>query len=329
MEAGHSGSPFALLSLENQIEHITELAREILLEYPFEVQALEVINFEFNATFAVSTSTNERYALRVNVNSERTYENLLGEIALVNFLVHNGAANLPKPISSKANKFALTIYSSLLEKNLGVVLYSWLEGEELGDDPSEDSLAKLGAAMAQMHQATQDFNLPVGADLPLLRDFLWGTKDVLFTSESPISSESNDLLSSARTAISEIIDELYSAEKTIAIHADLHGGNVFRFGDEISIFDFDDSGIGLRVQDLATALYYLDTPEQDEALLSGYKSVSELPGYSEYQLKGLLLQRRIILLNYLFETTNKEHRDMAPKYLEETLRRVRDFLDKK
>jgi Ser/Thr protein kinase RdoA (MazF antagonist) len=105
--------------------------------------------------------------------------------------------------------------------------------------------------------------------------------------------------------------------------------NVFAHGDKIYIFDFDDAGFGLPIQDLATALYYLDTPEQDAALLAGYQSVSELPRHTKHQLNGLLLQRRIILLNYLYETTNQEHRDMAPEYLVETLRRVRVFLDQK
>ena len=95
---------------------------------------------------------------------------------------------------------------------------------------------------------------------------------------------------------------------------------------ELSVFDFDDSGIGLPIQDLATALYYLDTPEQDEALLAGYKSVAALPKHTEGQLKDLLLQRRIILLNYLFETTNSDHRAMIPEYLPETIRRIRTVL---
>ena len=326
-DVGHSGSPFALLSLEDQIEHTSDLARAVLLEYPFELQAIELINFEFNATFKVQTSKNQIYALRINVNSDRNYENLLGEIAFVEFLNHKGVVNLPKPVPTKSNQLAQTIHSPLMERELGAVLYTWLEGEELGDEPSEHSLRKLGAAMAAMHQATQGFKLPAGAKLPMLRDFLWQTTDIIFTSDSPLSGEDKELLSEAKGKIEQIIAELYSNSEAIVIHADLHGGNVFSHGDEVFIFDFDDSGIGLPIQDLATALYYLDTPEQDAAMLDGYRSVCDLPVHSEYQLKGLLLQRRIILLNYLYETTNQEHRDMAPKYLAETLRRVREFLD--
>jgi Ser/Thr protein kinase RdoA (MazF antagonist) len=320
-------SGFAELSHQAQIAHVIELARTVLRDYPFEVKLIELINFEFNATFKILTSEDEKYALRININSERTDENLQGEIALVQFLADKSTVILPRPIASRDNHFALTIYSSFMERNLAVILYSWLEGEELGDVPSEDALGKLGAAMARMHKATEGFVLPAGAQLPTLRDFLWGTKDVVFTAGSPVKVEEKALLSRAKEAIEKIIDDLYSENSAIAIHADLHGWNVMKCGDEISVFDFDDSGIGLKVQDLATSLYYLDTPEQDAALINGYRSVSELPSYSELQMNGLLLQRRIILLNYLFETTNIEHRQMAPKYLEETIRRARVFLD--
>lgn len=326
-KAATNVSIFAGLPKEEQISHVTDLAKTVLSEYPFDVTEIELINFEFNATFKVLTSKNQKFALRININSTRTYENLQGEVALVKFLADTSAVILPKPIASKDNRYALTIYSSLMEKNLGVILYSWLEGEELGDHASEATLGKLGAAMARMHLATEGFSLPAGAQLPLLRDFLWGTNDVLFGSSSPVTPEEKALLTSAKGVIEKIINDLYFDESAIAIHADLHGWNVMKCGDEISVFDFDDSGIGLKVQDLATSLYYLDTPEQDSALINGYKSVCELPRYNEFQMKGLLLQRRIILLNYLFETTNSEHREMAPKYLEETIRRVRVFLD--
>lgn len=40
------------------------------------------------------------------------------------------------------------------------------------------------------------------------------------------------------------------------------------------------------------------------------------------QLKLLLLQRRIPLLNYLYETVHSEHRAPTPEYQAENLRRV-------
>jgi hypothetical protein len=43
-------------------------------------------------------------------------------------------------------------------------------------------------------------------------------------------------------------------------------------------------------------------------------------------MKALLLQRRLLLLNYLFETKNAEHREMLPAYLEKSMERVSAFL---
>jgi hypothetical protein len=70
----------------------------------------------------------------------------------------------------------------------------------------------------------------------------------------------------------------------------------------------------------------LDTPEQDAALREGYATIAPVPEMSDRDLEVFLIQRRVILLNYLYETTNEEHRAMIPEYLEESLRRIKKFL---
>jgi Ser/Thr protein kinase RdoA (MazF antagonist) len=107
----------------------------------------------------------------------------------------------------------------------------------------------------------------------------------------------------------------------------MHGGNALWYEGSLSVIDFDDCGIGFPLQDLATALYYLDTPEQDAAFKEGYASVAPVPQCSEKEMSMLFLQRRIVLLNYLYETSNLKHRSVIPEYQEETLRRIRTFLE--
>jgi hypothetical protein len=55
-------------------------------------------------------------------------------------------------------------------------------------------------------------------------------------------------------------------------------------------------------------------------------SIRPLPTYSENAMKALLLQRRLFLLSYLYETKNAEHKEMLPEYLEKTVERVSTFL---
>jgi Ser/Thr protein kinase RdoA (MazF antagonist) len=205
-------------------------------------------------------------------------------------------------------------------------MYSWLEGEEIGDEPTSQQLHEVGRAIATLHQESLEFSLSTGNSLPTFDSFFWGTEDFLFSEKSLLSDADRALIQQAHDLIMKFTTELYRNSKVHIIHADMHGWNLMWHEGRLSIFDFDDCGFGIEAQDLAVALYYLDTPEQDEALLNGYKSVRPLPTYSENAMKALLLQRRLLLLNYLFETKNLEHKEMLPAYLAKSIERISTFL---
>ena len=306
---------------------LLEVANSALGSYPLEIKEVALINNEYNATFKVLTKDGIQFALRVNVNSPRSIENLKAEIAWVNFLRDDARVKVPHPISTTEDQYFVTVTNDLGKSEFKCVLYSWLEGEELGDEPTPEQIRSLGAAMATLHVSSKDFQLPAGAGLPSFKDPMWETEDFLLSSKSVLEPEAKSLITQALAVIKSEIDELYRQNTTQIIHADLHGWNVMWHEDQVAVFDFDDCGIGLPIQDLATAIYYLDTPEQDAALKEGYSSVAPLPQYSESQMQMFMIQRRIILLNYLYETSNEEHRAMIPEYLEESLRRITSFLE--
>lgn len=284
------------------------------------------INYEYNATLKVETTDGQLFALRINTNSPRTPENLRAEIAFVRFLAEDGRVKVPHPIKNHEGNFYTSILHEASGRMFHCVLYSWILGEELEDEPTDEQLSALGVAMATMHVAAQGFELPEGSSLPTFDDPLWWTEDFLLSEKSVLDAEAKDLISRALSAIKSGVAKFYASETPILIHADMHGGNVFWYEDSLSVIDFDDCGFGFPLQDLATALYYLDTPEQDAALRLGYESIAPVPECSEKEMKMLFLQRRIVLLNYLYETSNLEHRSMIPEYQEETLRRIKNFL---
>lgn len=317
---------FEELSEDDQIHAVTEYAKGLVPHYFDGDFELELINFEFNATFKVSVG-GQLYALRININSARSRENLAAEIEFIQYVAGKASVRVPQPILTREGRHFTSGRLATLDREVHSVLYSWLDGKELGDEPPIEALVALGQAMAQLHNATIEYELSEDCDLPILRDFLWLTEDMLFIEKSSLDPEAKSLLSRVKGSVELVIETLFQRDTARPIHADLHGWNVMWNGAEVALFDFDDCGIGLPIQDLATSLYYLDTPEQDEALLSGYKSVRDLPEYTDREMKALLLQRRIILLNYLYETKNHEHRQMAPKYLEKTLAQARDYLE--
>ena len=306
---------------------LIEIAHTALGSYLLDVNEVSLINNEYNATFKVTAADSTNYALRININSPRSAENIRAEVAWVKFLENVDGILTPRPIANRSGKFVTTVTHAHSGRELNCILYSWLDGEEVGDEPTLEQLHALGQAMARMHASSKDFVLPSDAALPSFQDPFWETEDFLLSDKSKLDSGEKDLISAAFKKIISRTDALYSRENPQIIHADLHGWNMKWHNNQLSIFDFDDSGIGLPIQDIATALYYLDTPEQDEAMLSGYTSVRQLPPHTKADLEMLLIHRRLMLLNYLYETNNQEHQEMIPTYLEETLRRLRVFLD--
>ena len=314
---------FAAMTVEQQIESLGRCVEQILNQYPIGNFTTESINHEFNSTFKVKADGGQKYALRINVNSTRSLANLNAEIFWVNSITQ---VSVPKPALNLTGEFVTSGWHEASGRTLTAVLYSWLDGTEPGDDPTLEQLRAAGAAMAVLHQSSNDLVFEPGAELPDLSDFLWGTKDMLLSPESSLSSQEQELVAGAKSAVEETLAKLQANSAKQPIHADLHPWNMMWNAGKLSVFDFDDSGIGLPVQDLATSLYYLDTQEQDQAFLEGYAAVRTLPTYTPDQMKLLLLQRRILLLNYLHETSHPDHKAMIPDYQSETMSRIKQQL---
>ena len=315
---------FAGLTSEQQIESLSNCVAEVLASYGLGEAAYESINHDYNSTFKVIAPNGRVFALRVNVNSPRSAANLLAEVAWVSQIE---SVPVPMPQLNLAGEYTSQGWHEASGRYLSAVLYTWLDGVEPGDEPSLEQLRAAGAAMAKLHLESKKLQLPAGAELPDLSDFFWGSEDLLLSQGSVLSDEEQRLVAIAKQRIEATLAELWAQAEPQAIHGDLHPWNVMWNNGELAVFDFDDSGMGLPVQDLATALYYLDTEEQNQAFLEGYKSIRKLPTYTEGQLADLMFQRRLLLLNYLCETSNPEHRAMLADYLSETIRRIAASLE--
>jgi Ser/Thr protein kinase RdoA (MazF antagonist) len=309
-----------------QTDSLTLFARGILKKYGISDAQVECINFEFNATFSVSTESGQKYALRLNINSTRTVSNILAETQWVRELARIPSVNVPTPIATLDDQFVVSALHEDSGQTICGVMYTWLEGEEIGDEPTLDQLRRVGQAIAHMHQNKSEFQLTDGAELPTFNDFFWGTEDFLFSVRSTLSPENKTLMKQAHDLIMQFTNELYATSPVRIIHADFHGWNLMWHEDQVFIFDFDDCGFGVEAQDIAVALYWLNTPTADATLLEGYRSVRPLPAYSDKAMKALLLQRRLLLLNYLFETKNAKHKEMLPAYLKRSIELVSTFL---
>ena len=88
---------------------LIEIAHTALGSYLLDVNEVSLINNEYNATFKVTAADSTNYALRININSPRSAENIRAEVAWVKFLENVDGILTPRPIANRSGKFVTTV----------------------------------------------------------------------------------------------------------------------------------------------------------------------------------------------------------------------------
>lgn len=325
-------TPFALAGADEQVRRLTAVARRALPCWGMRDAELELLQHGYNTTFAVA-STGLRFALRINVNAHKELPHLIAELAWLDALDRDTELTVPVPQPTSTGDFFTLVDSPDHDRQLPVVLYSWLEGVDLGHKPTRDQLRATGRMTAILHAHAAGWQIPPGADLPRIDTPLMNVPNRLAGGHPALPADGQVVLAEAMERIQHHYDAVLSRERVRPIHADLHGHNLRWFTDRhgverLAVFDFDDAGLGVPVQDLAISAYYLrPDPGQEDRLLAGYAEVAPLPAYTTDEFEAIVASRNLVLANDMVATENAEFQKWAPRYLAATIARMRHFLD--
>jgi Ser/Thr protein kinase RdoA (MazF antagonist) len=229
-----------------------------------------------NQVFKV-TASGGTYALRVHRKGLRSDAELQSELSWMAELSHAGLS-VPRPIaSSDGSLFHLV-------EGRQVDMLTWLTGAPMGktSEPLQHAnrpgvFRQIGQTLASLHRISDAWTPPDGFvraswDRPGLvgPDPLWGR-----FWENPELTDAE--IQTFRTFRNVSREDLARLEETLdygLIHADAVRENIMVDGTSLHLIDFDDSGYGFRLFDLATALLKNmgepDYPELKDALLQGY-----------------------------------------------------------
>jgi Ser/Thr protein kinase RdoA (MazF antagonist) len=322
-------SEYLEMSQEEQIALVQEYAIDALAQYGLSAKEIECVNHDYNTTFKMLADDDKTYAIRVSTNFRKWPEHIWAEAQWLLELAREGSISAPVPILNLQGEPYSNQYFFYQGSNIDVIIYPWLEGEVVDEDPTEEQLFELGQKMARLHQLSKDWK-PTGyanfldVDRPLMV-----RRDNLFLFPQPlISAEHYKILEEVRDRSAALYASLTERFERQLIHADLHFGNIVVNEGKMSILDFDDAGIGFPLQDFAIAFFYLRKDRSREKhLLAGYESVAPLPEFEPWELELLVANRQLVLLNYLFETTTADVVAMVPGYVEKTERRLKHYLE--
>lgn len=318
---------FRELGRQAQVVRMRTLASTALARYPIEVDKFGLLEHGFNTTFRVDARDGSRFALRLNVNSRRSPENVAAEVAWIAALARDTRLSVASPLANSSGEMITTLPSLELHREIHAVVFSWLPGRDVGHAPTAEKAIAMGRAMATLHDHAQRWRLPPGSDLQALTDVFWNMPDRLGPAHLDLDAGEISILRKAVDIIGVTMSRVVGTPLR-PIHADLHVWNVKWNRGRLAVFDFDDSGLGVPVQDLAVTTFYL-RPQHDlvEAFREGYTSVAPLPQVSDDDFETLVAQRSLLLLNDLLATTNAEHRELVPRYAKNTVLKIRNWLD--
>jgi len=315
-------------SVRGQVARLRPAAFAALAHYPIDVASIRLLNHGFNTTFRVDTVDRRRFSLRLNVNSRRTDAFIGAEMAWLAALSSETDLWVPTPQPSREGSLLVHVEFPDLERALPAALFEWLPGPDLGDEATPAQVREVGRATAALHDHGERWSPPAGTELPAIDSVLMDVPYQLGGDHPLLSESDHEVIDAAFAQVQGHYDALFAGASRHPLHADLHIWNLKWYRGRLSVFDFDDSGIGVPVQDLAISAYYLrDNDEQEAALLEGYQDVRSLPSYTSDQFEATVASRNLVLLNDVITTTNAEFLAMLPTYVPRSVAKLRQYLD--
>lgn len=253
------------------------LARQAARLFALDPETVTPVAMRENLTYSAMAG-DKKFALRLHRPGYASLSAIRSELAFMAALANTDFA-VPNPKPSSTHQLVEDMDGQL------VSVLSWVEGIPLSatlDDPTCEIptlFYTLGQTLARMHLAADAWTPPEN-----FTRHSWNLNGLLgelphwgrFWDNVHLSSEDQNTLRRLRD---ELQTRLSAAAPDLdygLIHADAVGENVLIQDGKTVLIDFDDSGWGYRLFDLATPLNKMRTrPEYSDieaALLDGYRS---------------------------------------------------------
>lgn len=255
------------------------MVRAALAAWGLQARSCDLFAERENSIYRVSTSS-ATYALRLHRKNYVTNAELRSELIWMSHLRRCGM-NIPEPLALPDGNHILAY------EGVNIDCLSWLPGvsfSECIEAADKDDLIKIcsevGQEMARLHNISDAWDLPDGFERRTWdgsglvgEQPIWGT----FWTHPMLDQEQQLLLLKLRNVVREQLS--HDKFDYGLIHADLVRENVMVADGQVAFIDFDDSGFGYRLFDLATSLVKLQFLPQYPSLKNAL-----LAGYSEFRL---------------------------------------------
>lgn len=326
---------------ESSVELFNKVSLQTLNLYKeLSNSTIKIIDYSENATYlAENSELGEKYILRVCRPNYHTKEEIESEVHWLQSIDENTSIIVSRPILGLNNEYIQTVKLDDHPFEYYCVLFTFLDGEEPNVD-NEDKLIRIfgeiGRTTAQMHEHVFDN----WESFKKVKRPVWNYDSIL--GEHPkwarwqdglgITPERLRLFGEVSRVIKSRLDRFgQDCHRFGLIHADLRHANLLIKDGEVKVIDFDDSGFGWYLYDLAASLTFIEhrsyVPKLIEAWLKGYREVRALSEDEENEIPTFVMMRRLQLIAWVGSRDNETTQELGSEYTEQTDELARVYLN--
>jgi Ser/Thr protein kinase RdoA (MazF antagonist) len=279
------------------------LTSDVLAQYSIgPVQECRMWTRGMSDVYLVKTA-DQQYVLRVSHAHWRSFEDVLFEMALLDFL-HQRSLPVAHPLPTHDGDWVLRV--NALEGPRYVTLMTYAPGDVPIGDFNQTQSTTLGQILAKIHLTSQDF-VPIVKRRPLdLNHLIDQSLEIILPQVQDAA-----MITMLQATAQDLHESLRSLPQTppfwVVCWGDPHSGNVHCTDDQhLTLFDFDQCGYGWRAFDVAKFLQMALCSGMRysvrDGFLDGYQSIQPLTDAEIVALQPLTqvahLWRWAISLNY-------------------------------
>ncbi len=275
-----------------QLRRMRRLAQTALAAYAIDEAQITSIQHFLNTTFRVDVPVKkERYALRISSAGYQDVAAIQSELHWLRAIRRDTELVVPEPVLARDGSLCVTITVPGVPGARHCVVFRWIDGRFHNTSLRPVELELVGNFMARLHLHAQSLDLPASFhrkrwDVEGLQGNSLGIDVAL--ARKHLSREQQRTIDAVAARVQQMMHLLGEGSAVFGlIHADLHEGNYLFHNGELRVIDFDTSGWGHYLYDIAvtfsTLLNRPGLPAYRKAFLRGYRQVRELPvEYEQY-----------------------------------------------
>ncbi|MDG2260948.1 MAG: phosphotransferase [Actinomycetota bacterium] len=316
-----------------------DVALRALDSWEFDVENLSLLKLSENQTFRIDTRSGTRFVVRVHRPGYSSVAELESEHIWIRALDLEGFG-VPQPVPASNGSGYVEVSSVDGPRQVGVI--TWIDGTSMADvlDATEElatatsMFEQLGAQMARLHNQTEAWVTP-----PVFTRRRWDLDGLLgdaahwgrFWAVPQLSASEAEVLDEARAELRQRIGSFDASPSSFGlIHADLHAENVLVSPSGLVMIDFDDSGFGWHMYDLAVAMsYQIGTTEFDAvfaAAIKGYRSVRDLGHDQLATVRDFLVMRTLVTVGWINDRPELEGYEHIGDVIDRAVKRCEQYL---